>query len=316
MPSTTTTLAGGAAIALAAALWAVAAVVAADLFADGVSPVHLVEARAFITAAGLALAASAWRRPAPGTGRPGVVVALGAALALVNASYYTAIDHLPVAIAIVLQYTAPVLVVTYIAASRRTRPAPEIVAALAAAVAGVVLVSEVPGGDLGRIDLFGFAMGLVSALMFAAYTLLAERAGPVYGPAGTMMRAFAVASAIWLVFQAPQGVPDALFAASNIGRVLFVGLFGTLAPFVLFVWGVERIRAERAAIVATLEPVVAAIAAWVWLGQRLTPLQVAGGGLVVAAVGAVQGRSRHPVPPEPGAPVASDPAASERGEVR
>ncbi|WP_410500556.1 EamA family transporter [Chroococcidiopsis sp. SAG 2025] len=50
----------------------------------------------------------------------------------------------------------------------------------------------------------------------------------------------------------------------------------------------QRVRAERAAIVATLEPFVAAILAWLWFGQTLTLLQIAGGISIVVAVTAIQ----------------------------
>ena len=67
-----------------------------------------------------------------------------------------------------------------------------------------------------------------------------------------------------------------------------MGLGGTLAPFLLFVWAVGHVRAARAAIAATLEPVLAAIVAWSWLGQALSLQQVAGGVLVIAAVTRLQ----------------------------
>ena len=110
-----------------------------------------------------------------------------------------------------------------------------------------------------------------------------------------MLRGFAVASVLWLAYQAPRGVPEELFAPSNLPEVIYVGGAGTLAPFLLYAWGVGRVRAERAAIAATLEPVLAAVVAWAWLGQRLSPLQIAGGGLVVAAVVSLQSRRERPL---------------------
>jgi DME family drug/metabolite transporter len=86
---------------------------------------------------------------------------------------------------------------------------------------------------------------------------------------------------------------------ANLPEVAFVGVAGTLVPFFLFTWGVGRIRAERAAIAATLEPVIAAVVAWAWLGQHLSGLQVVGGALVVAAVVSLQlGRRRPLVAPD------------------
>jgi DME family drug/metabolite transporter len=79
-----------------------------------------------------------------------------------------------------------------------------------------------------------------------------------------------------------------------------VGIGGTLAPFLLFLWGVQRVRAERAAIGATIEPVVAAAVAWIWLGQSLSVLQLLGGALVIVAVSSLQlGRRPAVLAPEP-----------------
>ena len=66
--------------------------------------------------------------------------------------------------------------------------------------------------------------------------------------------------------------------------IAFVGLGGTLIAFLLFVWGVQRVRAERASIAATLEPVLAGLVAWLWLGESLSPSQIFGGALVLGAV--------------------------------
>lgn len=295
---------GGAALGLgaiggAATLWAVAATVAADLFDAGVKPLELVQARAYVATIGLALLPAAWRRRRPETWWVGPVL-LGLSIALVNATYYLALDRLAVAVAIVLQYTAPALVVIWIALRTRRRPAPEVGTAVLGALAGVFLVSGLWGQGLGGVDAFGVAMGMGAAVMFATYTLVSERVGEDYGVIGALLRGFAWASAAWLLFQIPRDFPDALIDGSNLPRVLFVGIGGTLAPFLLFLWGVQRVRAERAAIAATLEPVVAAAVAWIWLGQSLSGLQLLGGALVIVAVASLQiGRRPVVLAPEP-----------------
>ena len=273
------------AIALAALLWAVAAVVARDLFDSGVPPIQLVEARAVISAAGLALIPAAWAARGDRAAAPGwIVIALGVSIALVNAAYYTAISRLAVGVAIVLQYLGPGLVVAWTAFSTRRRPSNDVLVAVFVAFAGVVFVSELPAGDLGAVDLIGLAAGLGSAVFFAAYTLQSERAAARYGPIGAVFRAFAAASLVWFLYQAPQGWPIALFEEENIGKVLFVGIAGTLAPFLLYVWAVGRLRAERAVIAATLEPFFAGVVAWLWLDQVLSLLQIAGGVAILSAV--------------------------------
>lgn len=293
--------AGLAAIALAAALWALGAVVAASLFADGVEPLELAEARSVVAALGLALIPMSWRPPeeTPSYAVRRGLLLLGVCIGLVNAVYYVAIDRLPVAVALVLQYTAPAMVVVYMAVRQRTRPRNEVVVAVLLALAGVALVSGFLGADLGSVDGLGVAMGIASAVLFASYTLVGESVTRTYGPLGAMFRAFSIAGSLWICWQIFNGFPRELFDPANLPRVVLIGLGATLAPFLLYLWGVERVRAERAAIAATLEPVLGALVAWVFLGQTLGAAQTVGGALVIAAVILIQtGRSRPVLRPE------------------
>lgn len=291
------TLAGLAAIGLAAVLWALAAVVARGLFDRGIEPLELAEARSIIALVGLALIPAA-RAPARHK-MVGAVIVLGCSIALVNAVYYLALDRLDVAVALVLQYTAPALVVAWVAIAARALPRPEVIAAVAVTFAGVVLLSGLLGSDVGEVNGLGIAFGLASAVMFATYTLVSEKAGEAYGVLGALARGFLAASVMWIAFQIPRGWPAELFESRNILGVVFVGVGGTLAPFILYLWGVQRVRAERAAIAATLEPIAGAVIAWVLLEQALTGVQVLGGLLCLGAVVALQLRRPIAMPPEP-----------------
>lgn len=284
------------AIALAAALWSVAAVAARHLFDRGVDPLELAAARAAIAVTGLALIPVARRRTA--TRSPAAVVLLGLSIALVNAVYYMAIARLDVAVALVLQYTAPALVVMWVALRARKRPAPEVLVAVVVTFVGVVLVSGAVGGGVREVSSAGVAFALASAVLFATYTLLSEKAGDAYGTLGALFRGFAAATALWIVFQATRGWPSELFIAENVPDVIFVGIAGTLLPFFFFLWGVKQVRAERAAITATLEPILAAVVAWLWLDQVLAPVQLAGGAIVLVGIVALQVRRREVIVPE------------------
>lgn len=283
-------------IGMAAALWSVAAVRARDLFDRGVDPLELAEARSFIAAACLALLPAARKKRTGGS--MAAVVVLGLSIAMVNAVYYSAIARLDVAVALVLQYTAPALVVGWVAFQRRKAPSSDVGIALVVTFAGVVLVSGVVGADVGPIDAIGVGFGLSAAIFFATYTLLSERAGAAYGVLGALLRGFCAAAVMWTIFQSTRGWPAELFEADNIVAVLFVGIAGTFAPFILFLWGVQQVRAERAAIAATSEPILAGVIAWVWLGQSLTAVQIAGGALILGGVVALQIRRKEVDIPE------------------
>lgn len=291
-------LAGLLAVAGAAALWALAATAARGLFDRGVDPLDVAASRSLVAVVGLACLPAGWKTPRHP--RTLTVVALGVAIAGVNSVYYQAIQRLDVAVALVLQYTAPALVVAWAAFVLRRTPSRDVLRALAATFVGVVLVSGVLTG-VGEVNAVGVAFGLASALLFATYTLLSERAGVAYGVIGALFRGFVAASLLWVVYFVVRGWPSDLVTSQNLPTVLFIGVAGTFCPFLLFLWGVQRINAERAAIGATLEPIIAAVIAWIWLNQELTPAQLVGGAIVLVAVASLQVRHRRIVAtaPEP-----------------
>lgn len=276
---------GYAAIAVAAILWAIAAIVASDLFRAGVNPIELSASRTFIAAAGLGLL-YAWK-PTSYRWSDWRIVALGLSLALVTATYYIAISRMSVAVAIVIQYTAPALVVAWNAVRTRTWPHWITLTTAIMAMLGIVFVSGA-GTEGLRLDMVGLLAAGLSALFFASNTLLNESMVQTYGAIGAMFRGFTVSSGFWLAVQLSRGSSPVLFQPEFTGGVLFVGIAGTLVPFSLLCWGIQHVQAERGAIAATLEPVMAALLAWFVLGQLLSLSQIFGGLLVISAITALQ----------------------------
>jgi len=330
-------------VVAAAACWGISAIMAKVAFEHGVPPDRMAQARAAIALLALA-PLLAWRRrdllrPPPGTlplllafgvcvaavnyayyvaidhlavgvaislqYTGPVLAAFGVCVAAVNFAYYLAIDHLPVGVAISLQYTAPVLLLGFTAVVARRPPGLLAWAAGALTLAGAVLVSQALEGAAGA-DAAGLAAGLASAVLFAAYLLLAERAGRLgVPPATVLLWGFVAAVAVWSVAAPWWSWPFARLAEPRVAlAVLGVGLVGTLLPFFLAVDAVRHIPAATAGIAATSEPVFAAALAWLLLGQHLDAGQLAGGLLVVAGVALAQVAGARE-PPTAAAPLAS-----------
>lgn len=288
-------------MAVAAVLWAVGGAYASRLIDQGASLVELTEARAWITALVLGVAALI-RRPPGGTGprpAPWLVVLFGLSIAAANVTYYGALARLPVAVAITTQYTAPGLVVLWVVTVDRERLGRRTLGALCAAVVGVALLAEVHavfGEDGFRLDGVGFALAGISAFAYATYMVTGERVGRALGARRAVLEGFIVASVLWLVVQLVRGLPDTLLEPRFAFGIAFLAVATTVAPFLLFVWGMERIKASDASIVSTLEPLAAAVIAFFWLHQSLSPVQIAGGLLVIAGIGLVQ--AERPSTPE------------------
>lgn len=279
---------GVALCAFAAVLWAGSATVARGLIDQGASPLELSELRAFVAAIAFVAVTRAtirrrWTWPA---------FALGATIAGVNLSYFLAIERLPVAIAVIIQYTAPALVVGWELLVEHRRPSRTTIVALVAVLLGVTLISE-PFESLGAgggLDPIGVVFAALSAFGFAGYNLLAARAEREHGGTGAHARAFVVASGIWLLVQAPRGMPDTVLHERLLPGIAIVTLIGTVAAFGIYAQGIKRIGAAHATLTSTVEPVAAAVFAWVLLEQTLSTGQLLGAASVLAGIALLQPR--------------------------
>ena len=290
------------AVSGAAVLWAFGGTYARTLIDDGASPLEITEARAWI--AFFALGGwMLWRgRRRPRSGEPcpvWIIVLFGLSIAAANYFYYSSVASLPVAVAIVIQYTAPGLVVLWLALAEKRRPSLRVVVALGAALIGVALLAELPDALSGASTSLaprGVAAAIAAAFAFASYIVTGERVEKAAGPVGSLARGFGVASVLWIVVQATRGRPDTLLDASLLPGVLVLAVVATIIPFSLFLWGLSQIGPSRAGIVSTLEPLSAAFLAYFWLDQSLGGVQIGGAALVVAGIAVVQSERTEAVP--------------------
>lgn len=291
LPETATTASqrrlGLVAVLFSVMLWAVAANTISSLLVAGVNPFELAVSSVAIATFSLAVVNS-FRMKAEVKAMSRQQFILGLLFAGLIGANYLAISRLPVAVAILLLFTSPIMVVLWTALTTRRMPARSVLVAMLLLLVGVVLVSKVVESNLSEFNGLGIFVGLSSAAFFTAYNLQSERVGRSDEPLGVMLKTFAVSSLFWLTYQVIQGVPVTLLEAENVWKVFYVGIAGIMLPYSLFFWGIQRIRAERAVVIATIEPTIAAVLAWLWFGQTLTLLQIIGGLLIVFAVTVLQ----------------------------
>jgi drug/metabolite transporter, DME family len=232
------------AMILTVVAWAIAANVANRLFLSGVQPFELAGASAIIATFGLAILDSlVGRSHAQPIDRP--QFALGLILVGLVGADYLAIQRLPVAVAIVLLFTAPILVVLWTSLTSRNLPSRPVLVALSFSIVGVLLVSNLLASNKAQIDWLGILIGLSTAVFFAAYIVLSDRVSATGETIGVMLKVFAVASLFWIAYQLTQGMPWKLLAPENFLNVIYVGIAGNLLPYLLFFWCIQRIQAER-----------------------------------------------------------------------
>ena len=274
----------GLALALTAAfLWGVSGAVAADAFAD-ISPARVAQVRAMLAA--LLLAPYAWwKGMLQVSGQHGWLVALGVNLAAVNVTFYWAIDRLGVGPGATIQFLGPILVLGWMVVVQGRQVTRVAWVAAVGAVVGVGLVSR--AWDVGGADWVGVAAGLASAVLFASYLLIGEHLGRELRAMTVMAWGFLIAAAFWAVAAPLWSFPTDL-AAGVWAKLIWVGVAGTALPFLIEFAALRRAAAGLVGVVATAEPVVGAVAAWIMLEQQLDAAQIIGGLMVVVSVASIQ----------------------------
>ncbi len=214
------------------------------------------------------------------------VVAAGVANTILNLSVFLAWERVSIALALLVFYLYPSLVAVASVAWFGERLDALRWGALATSVVGMVLVVA-GGSSLGGLDPLGIGLAFVGAVMQAFYVLAARHGfGRVPGAqaaAGTMLLAAFLYVVIALVLGQVAVLGQPLASGAALWPVVLAGLVGAGVPTVAFITGIRLLGAPRAAILATLEPVVGVTLAAVLLGEMPQPAQVLGGALIIAS---------------------------------
>ena len=206
---------------------------------------------------------------------------LGCALAVMNLCFYEAISCIPLGIAVTIEVLGP-LVLSVTLGRRLSAWLWALVAFL-----GIALLGVTPDGA-GRLDWIGVAFAVGAGFGWAGYILASARAAQAF----PKLEALSIGTAIGAVLL----VPFAAFTvdgAALTGRVaalaVAVAVLSSVIPYSLELWSLRTLAPATFAILTCLSPVIAVIAGWVVLGQRLTWLHCVAIVLVTAAsAGAVR----------------------------
>jgi drug/metabolite transporter (DMT)-like permease len=215
--------------------------------------------------------------------------------------YFNAVAHLSVGVALLLEYTAPILVVGWLWARTRRRPSTLTLTGVALAIAGIMLVLgifEAGGITATHINVIGVGWALAAAVCAACYFVMSSSAnvsatdGEGLNPitlatAGLIVGAAAVAAlgataAMPLTFTTNDAVV-AGWTTSSLVPVIALALIPTAIAYTLGIMGIARLQPRFASLVGLSEVMFAVLAAWVLLGEAVTPTQAVGG--VVVLVG-------------------------------
>lgn len=289
-------------IASAAFLWGIAATLGRAAFTGRVlpkgqalrpiDPLILSQSRATLSFIVLLIALvllRGWKRlrlPIADFRRMFVLGILGVAAS--NYLYYLAIQRTNVATAIILQYTAPILVLLYTVARGLQKPTMQRVATVALAVTGIALVIGIFGSGGFRLDTIGVLAALGAAFSFAFYNIGGHSILARYDRWTVLLYVIFSASLFWIVVNPPWKIASAHYSGSQWLFLLIFSMVSVLAPFSLYFAGLQHLEPTRAIVVSCLEPVFSIVIAAVTLGEVMKPLQTVGIVLVLIAIVIVQ----------------------------
>jgi drug/metabolite transporter (DMT)-like permease len=197
------------------------------------------------------------------------------------ATYFTSLKTVPAAVTSILLYLYPVAVMLLAAAFLGERLNRVRVGALLLAVLGVFTVVN-PFSAHGTIDPAGLLFGLATAAIYATYILVGR---VLLRDVSSVVATALIATTAGVVLAAAAALHGQLRPLSSGGWALALSMavVATAIPATMFLAGLARVGATRAAIISTLEPATTVILAALLLGEDLGPVRLVGGGLILVA---------------------------------
>jgi drug/metabolite transporter (DMT)-like permease len=208
-------------------------------------------------------------------------------------TFFTALTVLPASLAELIAYLYPALVAVGSWLLFGERLGVRLVIALAVSFTGLAFLvggAEVRGG-------WPLLLAFISPVLYAGYILASERlmrGVPAVASSALLHAGAGFTFTIALLLIGPRALPARV---STWGLILVIAVLPSVFGISLLLAGIVRTGATRAALLSTFEPVVTVVLAAALLGDRLSGLQLAGGGMVLAAVLLTQWRRPEPIPP-------------------
>ena len=216
--------------------------------------------------------------------------------ASVNFGYFLGIERgLPLGLVLLLEFTAPIWVVLWIKYVRKGFVAAQMWLAIALALIGLVLVAKVWEGF--TFDLIGAAGALFSAFALTAYFLIGKNVTAERPPLSATILGLGVASLFWMVVLPIWQFPSEIFALKmdihgflagqmipGWALILYIVVMGTIVPYICVISGLALLNESKSSVIGMLEPVLAGIFAWIWLGQSWDAIQLVGAVVVLVGI--------------------------------
>lgn len=210
-------------------------------------------------------------------------------VAISNYFYYVAIQRTSVAIAIIVQYTAPVWVLLYVVARGKQQLTLQRVAAVAVAITGIALTIGLIGGKSSlHLDAYGVFAAVLASFSFAFYNVGGHSILLNHDRWRVLVWTLVSASVFWLFLNPPWRLTAYSYTLSQWLFLVIFSMISVLGAFSLYFLGLQYLEPSRAIIASCLEPVFSIVLAAALLGEGVRPIQVLGIVFVLSAIVIVQ----------------------------
>ncbi|MFM1986093.1 MAG: hypothetical protein RIS18_310 [Actinomycetota bacterium] len=214
-------------------------------------------------------------------------------VAMTQFLYFVAIKRIEVGVALIIEYTAPILVALYVRFVMKKEVSARVWFSLLLALIGLSLITQVWTGS--KLDPFGVLCAFGAAIALAIYFIGGEPLAAKRDPIALTTLSMGVGAIFWLLIKPWWTLPWEILGNNvelphNVGSiplgyvVIYVIFFGTVLPFWLYFIAFKYLDSKKAAIFGLLEPVGASVVALFLLGETFIGIQILGGILVLLGV--------------------------------
>ncbi|MFO1444673.1 EamA family transporter [Bacillus sp. Bva_UNVM-123] len=204
-------------------------------------------------------------------------------IAFFNFCYFTTISQMNISIAVILLYTAPAFVTILSFFFLKESLTVNKIVAVVGTIIGCILIAGVTIGE-SAITLFGIITGLCSGLGYALYTIFGKFALKKYEPFTITLYTFSIAAIVLIPTTQLWRNSELLLNVHALFYGIGLALLPTVLAFLLYTWGLEQTEGSRAAIIATIEPVIATLLGLLLYGERLGFIQIVGALFILFSV--------------------------------
>jgi drug/metabolite transporter (DMT)-like permease len=215
--------------------------------------------------------------------------------ALVQFGYFIAISRMNISMALIIEFTAPIWIVLWIKYVRKSFVPKDMWIAISLAFVGMLLLAQVWDGM--TLDTLGVIAAFLDAFALATFFILSEKLTPTRSTYSLTVFGFGISTGIWAIAFPIWTFPFEIFTQSmNLEGplkdmnapgwtlILWIVILGTVLPYLCVLSGIKILSASTSSVIGMLEPVLAGIFAWIWIGESWNAIQLLGGAIVIAGI--------------------------------